>query len=530
MEKTKNKKDKIIHDWIDLDDDVIINERYHKYNFSDESCNLKFPENIKIYIVGDLHGDFHALEEILTKLTNLVEINNIKEITDKEITDKEIIDKEIIGKNKKEQEKKKEKKLYRWKGGNSWFICLGDLIDRKRDTSSILEDDPKFGKDSRTVGEDDYSERKIIDLLNMLSIQAKKDNGRVIKILGNHDLEQIRINSNSIYLDYVSPKAYLETIEDMLKDGIININKANEYRQNFKDNRETQSILRNYHFNPNGLYCQKLLGCETYLVLKIDNWIFSHGGILSKFVENFKKMKISNLDNNNNPDGLEYLKFINNEMRKYMSRKNYCHKMAKDLFFQIDSPIYNRQMGSPCSSDEDFEKLKNEINKMEEKEIFGKLNSPLRIVVAHCPQVLVEECQFTTWIPTDICKKTKLKCKSTRFNKISIKNDKKQYEPKFVGINGIKFNEDDLPQIWRLDVGHSRAFDTKWLLDVVKHTCSKGNNQNGWNREGLKNYFRARRIQVLELKKESKNMSASVIISNKGLPRHWLSDKLLDKN
>ncbi len=71
----KNKKDKIIHEWIDLDDPKIINEKYHKYNFSDETCNLKFPKNSKIYIVGDLHGDFLALKEILNKFTNLVAIN-----------------------------------------------------------------------------------------------------------------------------------------------------------------------------------------------------------------------------------------------------------------------------------------------------------------------------------------------------------------------------------------------------------------------------------------------------------------------
>ena len=80
----------------------------------------------KIYTIGDIHGDYDKLCELLTK-HNLINSEND------------------------------------WEGGDSTLLCTGDLLDRGNKGIDVLK------------------------LLIKLEAQAKNSNGDLISLMGNHD-------------------------------------------------------------------------------------------------------------------------------------------------------------------------------------------------------------------------------------------------------------------------------------------------------------------------------------------------------
>ena len=121
-----------------------------------------YPSYEKVYVFGDIHGDFNAFINVLKKA--------------------KIIDNE-----------------YHWSGGNAHVVQVGDILDRKiRDTEYTDED----------------SEFKIISLILKLQLESYAAGGGFHPIIGNHEI----LNILGIF-DYVSPMglSHFKTIEDRRK-------------------------------------------------------------------------------------------------------------------------------------------------------------------------------------------------------------------------------------------------------------------------------------------------------------------------
>src|SRR5690606_19791609 len=91
------------------------------------SAKSEYPQPDRLVVVGDIHGDGRALNHILQGMVVMDADGN-------------------------------------WRGGKTVVVVMGDVLDR--------------GLDSRTA----------MDTLMRLEKQARKAGGRVITLLGNHEL------------------------------------------------------------------------------------------------------------------------------------------------------------------------------------------------------------------------------------------------------------------------------------------------------------------------------------------------------
>tara|TARA_B110000977_G_scaffold201230_1_gene294869 strand:+ start:2080 stop:2922 length:843 start_codon:yes stop_codon:yes gene_type:complete len=170
---------------------------------------FRFPAQNKIIVIGDLHGDY--------KLTIMC-LAGMKLIN----------------------------KSHNWCGGDTWVVQMGDQIDRGGRGSFV---------------NDENSDIKILQLFNTLNIQANKQNGAVISLIGNHELMNVMGNYN-----YVSPLGISEF-------------GGKQRRYNF--------------FKPGGII-SNLLSTRP-VILKIGSWIFVHAGIDPVIVKKYKFDDINNL-------------------------------------------------------------------------------------------------------------------------------------------------------------------------------------------------------------------------------------------
>jgi hypothetical protein len=202
----------------------------------------------KLVIIGDLHGDYDKTVFCL--------INH------------QIIDNKL-----------------NWIANDTYIIQLGDQLD-----SYIRTEDSTVETDWEKV-----PDFKILILMNDLDIKARVFGGRVISLIGNHELMNILGN-----FSYVSPNS-------MFHSGGV------EKRKEIFS-RNPSSILKN-----------------RPAVVKIGDIIFVHAGIMSHHltvIEDFLKLK--ELDDNSNT----LISFINGLFQKWLSGEDINDSRA-NIFNQL---------------------------------------------------------------------------------------------------------------------------------------------------------------------------------------------------
>jgi hypothetical protein len=217
--------------------------------------------NGKIFALSDIHGDLHsfiiALRDCAKVIKKIVNIDLTKEI-DSDIEKNLIIDisnddngyDESIG--------------YTWCGENSYIVICGDIIDPNRSNTCI-------NINSKQCSEYPQIEIKLLRFINEINHQAMKENGKIIKLLGNHELSAI-LSISLLQYAYTS-----------------DIIKSNYYR----------GIKRSEIFYVGNHGFDLLFKDDCRILIKINNTIFVHGQ-LPKF--NISKIEEINqfLNNRNN--------------------------------------------------------------------------------------------------------------------------------------------------------------------------------------------------------------------------------------
>ena len=231
------------------------NYEYDNEDYWDKECKdyNKIPHLMtkrdRIIAIGDIHGDWKLTLKCL-KLAGV--LNN--DCTDENNA--------------------------KWIGGNTVVVQIGDQIDRCRPLVG-QKCKEKISKEEMELDED--SDVRILKFFTLLDNKAlknkdkngKDDPGRVISLLGNHEI----LNSQK-KMSYVSAKGL----------ACYGIDCKNE---DFKDEEKCNKMIikgekkRRKDFKP-GNKMSIFMGCTRLSAIVIGKFLFIHAGILPKFAQKIK--------------------------------------------------------------------------------------------------------------------------------------------------------------------------------------------------------------------------------------------------
>jgi hypothetical protein len=213
--------------------------------------------NNKIIAIGDLHGDYQIFIKVL-KMCKLIDKN---------------LD---------------------WIGKDTYLVQLGDTVDGKRPESCMH---PSFKKESGEI--------EIIKLILYLDAQAKNDKGRVISLIGNHELYPYYLKNDKQFIrDYVKKK-------DIEK-----------YPEVYNMDR--------YDFLKPGGIGGSLLGRTRPLVLQLGEFIFVHGSLTDKLIKH----------NLNPQTGKVDISKINDSTSLWLQGKTKVPKFLEKM--DEENPVFSR--------------------------------------------------------------------------------------------------------------------------------------------------------------------------------------------
>lgn len=402
--------------------------------------------NIKIIALSDIHGDIQSLIVCLRDCGGVIKK---KSHFDPEFYDIEM-ETELHKDLNKIDSTYKSDLGYEWIGLDTHVVICGDMIDSNR---------TKLCKKSN--GDDctyyPQVEIKILLFINSINLQANKTGGRIIKLLGNHEL--VNTTTGKISENFISKYSFPNDIS---------------YKNYYK------GIDRNHIFNV-GQEGFKILfegGCG--ILVKINNYIFIHGGLGSRPYDYFNKLN----QWFNNPSNQILSEQIQIEWNGKISKSELNDSVG-------NSPLWIRDLGDPSTMSRRLE-LSNTVDKnnfcsnlVELFKIFKgnglivtENPSDLHLIVGHCVQ-------------SDL---------STQQNLISYSGNKYNYGQTYTSVDKNKsnsqidvyntfiytgpsiFNKNDRTKVfgismecihnnsnsahlYRIDVGSSRGYDYFTGLD-----------------------------------------------------------------
>lgn len=263
----------------------------------------------RIIVLGDIHGDYELAIKML-KLAKLITIGKHKEI--------------------------------KWIGGNTYVVQVGDQIDRCRPVG-----DKECSQTDATYNDED-SDIKILELFTNLDLQARKQGGMVISLIGNHEL----MNSKG-KMQYVSKK---------------NINHFLNYKSKTSPDKVFDSPLsaRQFAFSPGNEY-GVFLGCTRMPSVIIGSNLFVHAGMINSIIEF--------LDINERSD----LESINIAIKKWLLGI-VEYKGIRD-FVDSDSMFWTRVLGTLPPNVDFSDKLC--VSQLDKVLNVLKINN---VIIGHTPQ------------------------------------------------------------------------------------------------------------------------------------------------
>ena len=331
----------------------LYDQKCSKYKDINEKNVL--PAVDKIVVIGDLHGDFEKTKECL-RLSNVLEEDTKFD--------------------------ENNPKRYKWIGGETVIVQVGDQIDRCRNLPC---------HEPNATNPDENSDIKILKFFTDLHFKALKKGGAVYSLVGNHELMNVVGR-----MDYVSYK------------GIKNFENENQYGKKLYQSKIPSDLkdieARKYAFQP-GNPLAEYLACTRKLVLKIGDYLFVHAGILPEIAEKYPGD--DGIDNMNKILSAYLFNMLDkNEIVKHQMllgpeivEKELLPNGPDQSFYEI-SPLWNRKYGHISRSS----------NLVENAEVCNLYFNPIKKIynvnkmfIGHTPQAntINSSCNDGLWF-TDV--------------------------------------------------------------------------------------------------------------------------------
>lgn len=410
------------------------------------------PNITDIYITGDLHGDFLNLIILLRDCACVISKKN---------HDKNKIDEEVIKYLKYDNfdnivgntEEYDQLMGYEWIGNNKYVVFVGDLIDNYRLTIPDIHDK------TRTHYEYPYEELKIYLFINALNKQIRtipEKSGKIIKLVGNHELMNMNGQSFRHYSKYTMKNKF-EYGYDLNKKKKLN---RNEY---FLSGNPGVKVL----FDEGGIG----------VVAKIKDFICVHGGPCSELLgENFEILSGNN--------------YTFEKINKYLKEFMFTGKNDPKYELIINNSVNQKTSGGLlwCRRFGAFNE-QNDVYRM--KRLCDELykffrticnDEPLcsnntRLIIAHCVQ------SFNSKKMTSFTKVITNKENNVDIIKVPVFENISSINTGI--IHGItvecsRNNNINDPALYRVDVGMSRAFDMedKFFLNLISQSILSSKTKN----------------------------------------------------
>jgi hypothetical protein len=364
--------------------------KYIEYYERQPVVTHKKEPNSRIVAIGDIHGDIDLMISTL-------EIAGVIQQTQDPSEDH--IELNIYKDNKDNI------KYYKWIGGNTIVVQVGDQIDRcrtfydKNTNISYICDNKTTVEGIPTTYDDEASDIEILLFFTNLHKLASKEiyGGAVYSLLGNHEL----MNSFGD-IRYVS----YENLEQVKLEQVNNKNLvvAKEIASEVGDDEGNEVAnfenRRKHIFRREGIL-SKFLACTRSSILIVNRYLFVHGGVLGSFIYYLN----DNDNNNDNDDDNKYAIFeiINDVIKQWLMFKNneYLNTTLKTKYnnnnmynnffknynyninhfiFASDSPFMTRILGEIKPNIKINDPLCNDVNVLTDKFKFKG------IIVGHTPQ------------------------------------------------------------------------------------------------------------------------------------------------
>jgi len=329
--------------------------------------------------IGDIHGDIEVAVKVLEigKCIKKVETNTINS---------------VILKNKYDIVER-----FIWIGGDTIVVQVGDQVDRCRPVGDHICVLPNSTID------DEASDVKILKFYTDIDRISRKSGGRVISLLGNHELMNV-----SGKMQYVSFMGLLEfaTSVDLSKVNTENktdymkyVDNGLQNRRNAFSNKLNTNINRKEPLN-------EFLGCTRTSAIIIGKILFVHGGMIEKMASSYhlddlnkivRKWLLGKLT-----DEVANRELLKTNLEKKQNDNDVKFNFKERLNLLLNSGskgisiFWNRIMGQIPGdiivndlSENSKEKIKNKCDKLLEPVFSSFGDDKLKVVVVgHTPQML----------------------------------------------------------------------------------------------------------------------------------------------
>lgn len=199
-----------------------------------------------------------------------------------------------------------------WIGKDTYLVQLGDTLDGKRPGAKI---DPDFLKESGEV--------EILKYILYLDSQAKNHGGRVISLIGNHELYPYYLQNDKTFI-----KDFVKTAD------------TNQFKKYYKVDR--------IKFLQPGNVGGSLIGRTRPLVLQLGAFLFVHGSVTDTLIKN-------NLVN-----GKVDISEINKKTSLWLQGKGKIPEFLSDM--SEENPVFSRLYSNKKDfSEKECKKLEDQL-------------------------------------------------------------------------------------------------------------------------------------------------------------------------